>query len=282
MPTITPGTPQHSLVDAFRKTLSEQLSQALASPWSVEISPEEAAPANDPAASLSFGLAPSGSLQGNAAFQLRNADALLLAQSLLKESPNPAADLDPARKQAVEGLLQRVAQATATALKAQCGEVSLQVSNIEPPAWPGVSVSLVASEASAGTFSIQLRLGTELLAALPPLPAGAPAPTLPADVGTENVPASGGNNLDLLLGVDLDLTLRFGQRSLALREILDLSSGSVIELDRRVQEPADLLLGDKLIARGEVVIVDGNYGLRITEVCDPQHTAARGVLSAAR
>ena len=50
----------------------------------------------------------------------------------------------------------------------------------------------------------------------------------------------------------------------------------------RVQEPADLLLGDKLIARGEVVIVDSNYGLRITEVCDAQHHAAKGALSAAQ
>jgi len=57
---------------------------------------------------------------------------------------------------------------------------------------------------------------------------------------------------------------------LTLREIMELSSGSIIELDRQVQEPADLLLGDRLIARGEVVIVDGNYGLRITEVSDPQ------------
>jgi flagellar motor switch protein FliN/FliY len=86
----------------------------------------------------------------------------------------------------------------------------------------------------------------------------------------------------LLLGVDLSLTLRFGQRTLTLREILDLSSGSVIELDRRVQEPADLLLGDKLIARGEVVIVDSNYGLRITEVCDAHHHAAKGALSASQ
>lgn len=133
---------------------------------------------------------------------------------------------------------------------------------------------LVASAAPAGPVSVQMRFSNELLAALPasavvavdPLPAG---------------DAPGDTNLDLLLGVDLSLTLRFGQRTLTLREILDLSSGSVIELDRRVQEPADLLLGDKLIARGEVVIVDSNYGLRITEVCDP-HGAAKGALSAAR
>jgi flagellar motor switch protein FliN len=71
-----------------------------------------------------------------------------------------------------------------------------------------------------------------------------------------------------LLEVNLNLTLRFGQRALPLREILDLGAGAVIELDREVEEPADLLLDDKVIARGQVVIVDGNYGLRITEVMD--------------
>ncbi len=75
-------------------------------------------------------------------------------------------------------------------------------------------------------------------------------------------------NLDVLLEVNLNLTLRFGQRALPLREILDLGAGAVIELDREVEEPADLLLDDKVIARGQVVIVDGNYGLRITEVMD--------------
>jgi len=108
---------------------------------------------------------------------------------------------------------------------------------------------------------------------------GTPAGAAPAKQVTPNPnPAAGpkadGNtathkpNIDLLLGVNLNLTLRFGQRALPLREILDLNTGAIIELDREVEEPADLLLGDKVIARGQVVIVDGNYGLRITEVTD--------------
>ena len=75
-------------------------------------------------------------------------------------------------------------------------------------------------------------------------------------------------NLDLLLEVSLNLTLRFGQRTLPLREIVNLNTGAIVELDRQVEEPADLLLGEKVIAKGQVVIVDGNYGLRITEVLD--------------
>ena len=76
-------------------------------------------------------------------------------------------------------------------------------------------------------------------------------------------------NLDLVMDVELNVTLRFGQRLLSLREVLDLNTGSVIELDRQVEEPVELLLEGKVIARGEAVVIDGNYGLRVTEVPQP-------------
>jgi flagellar motor switch protein FliN len=59
----------------------------------------------------------------------------------------------------------------------------------------------------------------------------------------------------------------YGQQRMALRNILQLASGSVIELDRQAEDPVDLLLDERLIARGQVVVVDGCYGLRVTEVC---------------
>jgi flagellar motor switch protein FliN len=61
-------------------------------------------------------------------------------------------------------------------------------------------------------------------------------------------------------------SLRFAGRNILLREILELGAGSVLKLDREIQDPADLLLDGRLIARGEVVVVDGNFGLRVTEV----------------
>jgi flagellar motor switch protein FliN/FliY len=73
-------------------------------------------------------------------------------------------------------------------------------------------------------------------------------------------------NLNLVMDVELNVTLRFGQRQLTLREVLELTSGSVVELDRQVDEPVELLLDGKVIARGEAVVIDGNYGLRVTEV----------------
>jgi flagellar motor switch protein FliN/FliY len=74
------------------------------------------------------------------------------------------------------------------------------------------------------------------------------------------------SNLDLVLDVELNALLRFGQRQLTLREVLGLKCGSVVELDRRVDEPVELLIDDRVIARGEAAIVDGNYGLRVTEI----------------
>ncbi len=79
-------------------------------------------------------------------------------------------------------------------------------------------------------------------------------------------PAAAGKNFGLVLDVEVEASLRFGQREMQLREILDLHVGSVIELDRRVKEPVELVVAGRVIARGEVVIVDGNYGLRVVEV----------------
>jgi len=77
------------------------------------------------------------------------------------------------------------------------------------------------------------------------------------------------SNLDLVLDVTLSVTLRFGQRQLALREVLELGSGSVVELDRQVDEPVELILDGRVVARGEAVIIDGNYGIRVTQVVQP-------------
>ena len=69
-----------------------------------------------------------------------------------------------------------------------------------------------------------------------------------------------------MLGVDLPLVVRFGRTSMPFRAVADLGPGSVIDMGRAPEEPVDLLVGDRLIARGDVVVVGGNYGVRITEL----------------
>lgn len=76
-------------------------------------------------------------------------------------------------------------------------------------------------------------------------------------------------NFDLLLEVELDASVRFGAREMELGELLELGPGDVVELDRHVADPVDLIVGDKIVARGEVVLVNGNFGLRITELAEP-------------
>jgi flagellar motor switch protein FliN len=76
--------------------------------------------------------------------------------------------------------------------------------------------------------------------------------------------------IDLLLDVELEATLRFGSREMLLGELLDLGPGDVVQLDRNVSDPVDLIVGDKIVARGEVVLVNGNFGLRVTEVAAPR------------
>jgi flagellar motor switch protein FliN/FliY len=73
-------------------------------------------------------------------------------------------------------------------------------------------------------------------------------------------------SLDLLMDIELEATIRFGGRQLPLREILSMTVGSVVELDKRIDEPAELFVAGRLIAKGEVVVVDGSFGLRVTEV----------------
>ena len=76
--------------------------------------------------------------------------------------------------------------------------------------------------------------------------------------------------VELLLDVELEATLRFGCREMPLGEILELGPGDVVQLDRHISDPVDLIVGDKIVARGDVVLVNGNFGLRVTEVAAPR------------
>lgn len=72
--------------------------------------------------------------------------------------------------------------------------------------------------------------------------------------------------IDLLAGLQMNVTVELGRTELTVSEVLGLGPGSVIELDRLAGEPVDILVNDRLIARGEVVVVDENFGIRVVEV----------------
>jgi flagellar motor switch protein FliN/FliY len=76
--------------------------------------------------------------------------------------------------------------------------------------------------------------------------------------------------MDILLDVQLPISISFGQTQLRLKDVLKLTAGSVVELNRQPEEPVDLIVNDYIIARGEVVVVDGNYAVRIQEIVSRQ------------
>jgi flagellar motor switch protein FliN/FliY len=133
-------------------------------------------------------------------------------------------------------------------------------------------------KSSAGAWMIQVRDETreKQVAAAPPKAAAAPrtAPDAQMPVrepgGGAEINSGISPGIELLLDVELEATLRFGCRELPLGEVLGLGPGDVVELDRHVSDPVDLIVGDKIVARGEVVLVNGNFGLRVTEVAEPR------------
>ena len=86
-----------------------------------------------------------------------------------------------------------------------------------------------------------------------------------------DVPAlTGVNNLDVVLNIPVDVSLELGRATVDLESLIELSQGSVIELNRLVDEPVDVLVNGKLVAKAEVVVVDNKFGARVTSIVSPE------------
>jgi flagellar motor switch protein FliN len=96
--------------------------------------------------------------------------------------------------------------------------------------------------------------------------ASMPPPVLSRDLSSG--PPGYAKNIDRIMDIDLGLTVSFGRTRMLLKEVMQLGTGSIIELDRTADDPVDVWVNNKKVAKGEVVIVGGNYGVRITEVED--------------
>ncbi|HTW61034.1 MAG TPA: FliM/FliN family flagellar motor switch protein [Terracidiphilus sp.] len=156
-------------------------------------------------------------------------------------------------------LLREVADAAAGELLAETGKRAKVESFAETS---GESQVTRAFRLRSGDRAWTLLVRDELVPAQAAAAAGFEAPAA--------VPAGLNPGLELLLDVELEASLRFGSREMPLGEILELGPGDVVQLDRHVADPVDLLIGDKIVARGEVVLVNGNFGLRVTEVAEPR------------
>jgi flagellar motor switch protein FliN len=192
-----------------------------------------------------------------------------------------AGQISAGNKEALEELLRQISGLAATSLAALAGgEVKFTLAPSTAPSWSSDAIVCLRTRDEAGsTIAIEIQISPALAASVvpkQPAPASpakaAPAPrpvAPPAQIPAAPLPPNAAN-YNRLMDVGLEVKLRFGTRRMLLREVLALSAGIVIELDNPLHSPVELLLDGRLVAQGEVVVVDGKYGLRVTEVPDSQ------------
>jgi flagellar motor switch protein FliN/FliY len=226
----------------------------------------------------------SGALQGAFEIALSAPMTAQFAALLTGETLDPAVtEISGDTREAAAELIQQICGNAADRLRRTFGPLELKPHLAERDPESGErQLFLITRENDALDFEFHI-LG--LVAEVKPEPepvaevaqsAAQPVSSASTEQSTNPVPSSdagltqfSNRNLDLLLDIELGVTLRFGVRQMLLKDVIELCSGSVVELDRRVEQPVDLLIDGRLIAQGEVVIVDGNYGLRITQVATP-------------
>lgn len=95
-----------------------------------------------------------------------------------------------------------------------------------------------------------------------------PVTTAKDSANDNNIP--GGKNLDLVLEIPVTLSMEIGRTRMRIADLLQLSSGSVVDLQKMVDEPLDVLVNGTLVAHGEAVVMDGKFGIRLTDVVSKQ------------
>jgi flagellar motor switch protein FliN len=270
----------------FLQLWSDSLSQVLGQISGAAVGCKLAAetPADFPAAAegdLWALVTSSGGLRGEMSLRIPAPTVLRLAQIFMSEPATPEAQPTADHRDAVIELLSQVAGIVATGAKARWGEIQLRAEAAAAgPSWASAgSYWVQAGEEGAAGMTLEFSLSAALVAELRIDKAEAAknaggAEAAKAESGKAAGPSSAAaageaasaGTLDLLMDVELAMTLRFGSKTLLLKEVLDLNPGSVVELNRKIQEPVDLLLDGRVVARGEVVVIEGNYGLRVTEI----------------
>lgn len=243
---------------AFAESLAQSLAAETGSPWPLGVmtSPDTPSSKGMP---IHFRLAVDGSISGECFIEFFEPQVSDLISKVTKQ---PVAELGDEHFEAFAKVISSATTGLAASLSTKYGTLSFRVERVAGLAFGGMFVVPLAASEDESSVQVMLYFGAQLLDALS---------------GTQNKKQTGdaeelavsSANLKLVMDVELNVSLRFGQRQLPLREVLELTHGSIIELDRMVDEPVELFLDGKLIARGEAVVVDGNYGLRVTEIPQP-------------
>jgi flagellar motor switch protein FliN/FliY len=195
-----------------------------------------------------------------------------------------AAGLDGSDDQTIQDTFKEAMdQAFAGLAREMTGKVGREVSassckltNATPPrqaSWNRLELIFSDNKPAAISFAVNdemiVRLGQR------PPEVARPSQKTAVAVAGGSIPASAATQpesrtLDLLLDVELPISVSFGRAHLPLKEVMKLTTGSIVELNRTISEPVDIIVNNCVIARGEVVVVEGNFGVRIQEVISRQ------------
>jgi len=223
-----------------------------------------------------------GCLAGKLQWGASKAVAIQCAQLLMSEAIDPSAAFSDTYADGFLEFLRQIAGEAALAWKESKGAPAELLFQSDPNENIASvhSTTLIIQTDKAADLNFRLDLDSAMEQSLDHAEGTDPQDVTDAsDVAECTSRASLPSNLDLLLDVQLDATIRFGEREMLLQDVFGLMPGAVVELDQLVNEPADLLVAGRLVAKGEVVVVEGNFGLRVTEVARPAERAAALSLS---
>jgi flagellar motor switch protein FliN/FliY len=198
------------------------------------------------------------------------ASALTAAIMGLTGEVPPAAVADTLR----EAIRQAV---SALSLLDVAGGVELRSGEVVPHAaaepLAGATLLVVTCQGVSVPLAIAVAGDIDITAVPATTRVGAPAESPRAFGAALAEPPAASDRLDAILDIELPLIVRFGRTELPLRTLAHLGPGSLIDLGRSADDPVDLLVSNRVVARGEVVVVGGNYGVRVLDVVSPRERA---------
>ena len=271
-PGVTPEDPTRSFVQLWAESMAAVLGRIVSAPFPLEnLQVLETAPAPG---DLYLTVTAAGAVRGEMSLRLGLSSALDLARISMGGADTGARELTADDRTAVEELFRQIAGQVSTLAQPRWPEIPLTVVLGGAPTWsPGAHGRIGSGQGAPRQLQIEWQLSSALTASLLAAWQEAEVASAPPSAQASPGPPDAAK-FDLFINLELDVTLRFGGRNILLKEILELGAGSVLELDREIQDPADLVLDGKLIARGEVVVVNGNFGMRVTEVFTGQQIPA--------
>ena len=202
-----------------------------------------------------------------------HAAALMLkAAGLELPSEDPAAADTESRKTWQEILGQWLSLLARSLSSAAGSEVLCAPPTEQPPPGDQQEWAAVSFDSEDGTKSaLAIAFSAPLLDLIAAPPAASDNPASSGDSQLDDaIPGETPRTMELLLDVELPVSISFGKTELPLKEVLKLTTGSIVELNRAVNEPVEILVNHCLVARGEVVVVEGNYGVRVLHIVSRQ------------